>query len=129
VGVGFGNYGAVYPTYALINWPDALGHAHNYYLNILAETGIIGLLAYAFLWGAIFVQTLRALRWQEWPLRGLLLGLLGVWTAITVHHLVDKLYVNNLYIHLGVLLGLLQLSSLRNPGQGLGDCSLEEIKG
>ncbi len=112
-GVGFGNYGAAYSDYDLINWPDALGHAHNYYLNMVAETGIVGLAAYLSLWGAIIWQTVRLLRRAEWPLRGVVLGLLAVWTAVAVHHLVDKLYVNNIYIHLGVLLGLLELVSLQ----------------
>jgi putative inorganic carbon (HCO3(-)) transporter len=109
LGIGFGNYGAVYADYALLNWPDALGHAHNYYLNTLAEVGVFGLAAYLLLWGAIFWQTLRVLRRENWPVRGVGLGLIGVWTALTIHHSVDKLYVNNIYIHLGVLLGLLQL--------------------
>jgi hypothetical protein len=43
--------------------------------------------------------------------RGIALGLLAAFAALTVHHLVDKLYVNNIYIHLGVMLGLLQLLS------------------
>ncbi len=109
LGVGFGNYEPAYADYALINWPYPLGHAHNYYLNILAETGVLGLLAYGVLWTAVFFQTIRQLRQLDWPLRGIALGLLGAWTAVTVHHLVDKLYVNNVYIHLGVMLGLLQL--------------------
>ena len=56
-GVGFSNYETVYPQYALWNWPIALGHAHNIYLNVAAELGMPGLLAYLFLWGAIFWQT------------------------------------------------------------------------
>src|SRR5262249_23112864 len=54
LGVGFGNYEEAYPHYALMNWPLALGHAHNYYLNLLAETGVLGLSAYLIAWGAIF---------------------------------------------------------------------------
>jgi O-antigen ligase len=109
LGVGFGNYGAVYADYALINWSDPLGHAHNYYLNLLAEIGAVGLFIYILLWGAIYWQTIRVLGRETWPIRGVALGLIGVWTAFTIHHAVDKLYVNNIYIHLGVLLGLLQL--------------------
>jgi O-antigen ligase len=108
-GVGFGNYEAAYPAYALINWPDALGHAHNYYLNLLAETGVPGLIAYVILWGAIIWQSLRLVRKLPWPDRGIALGLTSCWIALSVHHLVDKLYVNNIYIHLGVMLALLQL--------------------
>ena len=116
LGVGFGNYQPAYDDYALINWPYPLGHAHNYYLNILAETGVLGTAAYLLLWGAIFWQTLCLLRRLSWPQRGVALGLLAAWTALGVHHLLDKLYVNNLYLHLGVMLGILQL--LAAPGSG-----------
>lgn len=111
-GVGFGNYEAAYANYALINWPDALGHAHNYYLNLLAETGIPGLLAYLLLWAVIMWQSLILLQHLPWPQRGIALGLTSCWVALSVHHLVDKLYVNNIYIHLGVMLALLQLLDL-----------------
>jgi len=42
------HYQAAYARYSLPKWRMALGHAHNYYLNIAAETGLIGLLAYVF---------------------------------------------------------------------------------
>jgi O-antigen ligase len=109
LGVGFGNYEPAYAQYALLNWPYPLGHAHNYYLNLLAEVGVLGLAAYVLLWTAVFIQTIRLLQKLDWPWRGIALGLLAVWVSLTVHHLVDKLYVNNIYIHLGVMLGLLGL--------------------
>jgi O-antigen ligase len=108
-GVGFGNYAAAYPSYALINFPDALGHAHNFYLNLLAEVGVPGLLAYILFWLVITEQTIRLARRLAWPERGVVVGLLAAWAALAVHHLVDKLYVNNIYVHLGAMLGLLQL--------------------
>ena len=112
-GVGFGNYEPAYAEHALINWPYALGHAHNYYLNLLAEVGIIGLVAYLLLWTAVILQTIRALNRTDWPLRGVPLGLLAAWAALSVHHLVDKLYVNNIYIHLGVMFALLAITAAR----------------
>jgi O-antigen ligase len=42
LGVGAGNYPAAYPDYFVATWREALGHAHNYYLNILAELGVLG---------------------------------------------------------------------------------------
>jgi O-antigen ligase len=108
-GVGFGNYEAAYADYALINFPDALGHAHNYYLNLLAEVGLPGLLAYAIFWTFIIGQTIWLARRLAWPERGVAVGLLAAWVALAVHHLVDKLYVNNIYVHLGVMIALLQL--------------------
>jgi putative inorganic carbon (HCO3(-)) transporter len=106
-GVGFGCYEPAYRQFALINWPIALGHAHNYYLNVAAETGLIGLVAYLFLWGVVFWRTWRATRRASGLLRGLTIGLLGTWTHLSVHHLFDNLYVNNVHLYIGVLLGLL----------------------
>jgi O-antigen ligase len=107
LGVGFGNYEAVYPRFALVNWQAALGHAHNYYLNLLAETGLVGLLAYIGLWLVIVWQTLKLLVLRSWEARGMALGLLAAWTGMAVHHLLDNLYVNNLFLQLGTMLGLL----------------------
>jgi len=42
------------------------------------------------------------------------LGLLAAWTAISVHHVVDKLYVNNMFIYFGVMLGLQQVLDKQN---------------
>ncbi len=107
-GVGLGNYETAYATYHLLNWPYPLGHAHNYFLNITAETGLPGLLAYVLLWGAVFGQTFRALRKTTGWSRGLMLGLVGVWVHLHIHNLFDNLYVSNLWIHLAVLLGMIR---------------------
>ena len=37
------------------------------------------------------------------------IGLLGCWTYLAVHSIFDNLYVNNLFLHLGVLLGMLSI--------------------
>lgn len=108
-GVGFGNYAAAYGDYDLLNFPDALGHAHNYYLNLLAEVGLPGLLAYAVFWLVLMGQSIWLAQRIVWPERGIVVGLLAAWVALAVHHLVDKLYVNNIYVHLGAMIGLLQL--------------------
>jgi hypothetical protein len=106
-GVGLGGYEPAYPEFALINWPLALGHAHNIYLNMLAETGLLGLTVYLFLWGWVFWQTWRATRRASGLARGVAVGLLGAWTQLSVHHLFDNLYVNNVHLLVGLLLGLL----------------------
>jgi putative inorganic carbon (hco3(-)) transporter len=58
-GVGAGNYPAVYEHYMVPGWLDPLGHAHNYYLNIAAETGIPGLLIYLTIPTVAIVHTVR----------------------------------------------------------------------
>ncbi|MBN1966242.1 MAG: O-antigen ligase family protein [Anaerolineae bacterium] len=109
LGVGFGNYEVAYPAYALLNWPNALGHAHNYYLNLLAEVGIVGLAAYLIAWGTIFILTIQLWWRSEGLARAWCIALLGAWAYLTIHNAVDKLYVNNIFLHLGCMLGLLAI--------------------
>jgi O-antigen ligase len=109
LGVGFGNYEVAYSNYNLINWKLALGHAHNYYLNVFAETGIIGLISYVALWLSVMLLTWRTRRHPDPLARLIAVGLLGTWTYLAVHSLTDNLYVNNLFLHLGVMLGILAL--------------------
>ena len=121
-GVGIGNYEPAYSEFALTNWPIALGHAHNYYLNLAAETGVVGLSAYVILWGAVFWHTWRATRRERGLQRGVAIGLLGAWTHISVHHVLDNLYVNNVHLHIGVLLGLLAFIVQQPPRQAGRRC-------
>ena len=109
LGVGLGNYEAVYNHYRLINWRQPLGHAHNYYLNILAETGIPGFFAYVAFWLMIWGLTWQIRNHPDIFARSIAIGLLGCWTYIAVHSLFDNLYVNNLFLHIGVLLGILAI--------------------
>lgn len=107
LGVGIGNYEPVYPAYSLPGWTEPLGHAHNYYLNIAAEAGLIGLAAYLVLWGAAFWQAWKVVRTTQGYWRGIAVGILGVLTYLSVHNLFDNLYVHNMYLHVAMLLGLL----------------------
>lgn len=129
LGVGFGNYAAAYPDFRLVLWENALGHAHNYYLNLLAEVGALGLLAYLGMWLTIVVATVRLARAgaadrrpvsgqlqraQGWlaamprtAAAALAVGILGAWAHLAAHHLFDKLYVANMHMLIGAYLGLL----------------------
>lgn len=107
-GVGFGNYDAAYDEYRLINWKFALGHAHNYYLNVLAETGIIGLGAYIGVLVSLLIMTWQITRQHPDTLaRITAVGLLGSWVYLITHSLTDNLYVNNMFIHIGAMMGIL----------------------
>ncbi|MGH2594319.1 MAG: O-antigen ligase family protein, partial [Anaerolineae bacterium] len=128
-GVGFSNYQPVYEQYRLLNWPMPLGHAHNIYLNVAAETGLPGLAAYGILWIAIFVQTLGALRVQHGVRRGLALGLLGVWVHLSAHHLFDHLYVNNVHLNIGAMIGVLSVLTLSRNGRNDSRRSAERPEG
>jgi O-antigen ligase len=107
LGVGAGNYEVVYDRYALPLWPLPLGHAHNYYLNIAAEAGILGLGTYLLLWLAALVAAWRATRRTAGWSWGVALGVLGVLVHLSVHNVFDNLYVHGMYLHVAILLGIL----------------------
>lgn len=107
LGVGLGNYGVVYQNYNLLNWELSLQHAHNYYLNVLGEAGIIGLVGYLALFTTIFASSWYARTHPDTLSRYIVIGLIGTWTYLSIHSLLDNLYVNNVFIHVGVMLGLL----------------------
>jgi O-antigen ligase len=110
LGVGAGNYAQAYPAYYVASWLEPLGHAHNYYINMLAELGVVGggllllLLGIAFsqLGGALVRSELRA--GTFW--RAALAGTFGGLVVFCVHNLFDSLFVHSVNVQIGVLLGL-----------------------
>ena len=109
LGVGFGNYAAVYPGYALPRWSDPLGHAHNYYLNVAAEAGLIGLIAYLLLWIAAVWQGWRALgatRGVPSVWHSIAAGLLGMVVVLSIHNGFDNLFVHGMAVQVGIGLGI-----------------------
>lgn len=112
-GVGAGNFNAAYDTYRLWLWPTPLGHAHMMYLNVWAETGLVGLFAYITLWLGVIALTWRVIMRQHGIWRGLAVGWLAAWAHLSAHHLVDSLYVNNIHLLIGT--GLALISALAQP--------------
>jgi O-antigen ligase len=110
LGVGAGNYAQAYPDYFVGAWHEPLGHAHNYYLNILAELGIVGgsllllLLALAFQrLGGVLVRS-EMLTDAFW--RAVLAGVFGGLVVFCIHNMFDSLFVHSVNIQVGVLIGM-----------------------
>lgn len=129
LGVGFGNYATAYPAYALPKWDDPLGHAHNYYLNVLAEAGAIGFIIYVVLWLAVFWNVGRAALatggWQQ----GVVAGGLGVLVALSIHNFFDNLFVHAMYLQVGMTLGLVAVLSANTsdtPDRGIAGADVLE---
>jgi O-antigen ligase len=117
LGVGAGNYPAAYAEYYLPGWQEPLGHAHNYYLNMAAETGLPGAAALVLLLVVVYRSILAGLRQQPEGSfgRAILAGLLASLVVLTVHNLFDNLLVHGMQVQVGLLLGLATLWSTANP--------------
>jgi len=117
LGVGAGNYGQAYGQYFVGMWREALGHAHNYYINILAELGVVGAGLLLLLLGLAFGQLGGALvrsgfrRDPFW--RAVLAGAFAGLVVFCVHNMFDSLFVHSVNIQVGVLLGLGVLAATR----------------
>ena len=104
LGVGVGNYPTRYPEYQVADvWAAALGHAHNYYINIGAEAGVIGLLAFLLLIGSAITIGVRAFRRADDRLsRALALGGTGVMVGISVHSFFDDVFVHGMEVQMAI---------------------------
>ncbi|HQX62613.1 MAG TPA: O-antigen ligase family protein [Thermomicrobiales bacterium] len=103
-GVGIGNFNARYPDYFVrTEFRFSQGHAHNYYIHTLAETGIIGLIAYlTTATGFLVLAVIVALRSTDAMARFVALGSAGTMTAVYVHNVFENLHVLNLGILISV---------------------------
>ena len=117
LGVGSGQYATVYPTVAVPRWQDPLGHAHNYYLNVLAEGGLVGLATYLIMLLAATITAWRAARRERGWRLGLALGGLGMLGHLLTHSLFDNLYVHEMYLLVAILLGIVVSLSNQDPSQ------------
>ena len=116
LGVGIGNYGAAYGDYALPHWYLPLGHAHNVFINFLAEVGIIGFAAFMFFWiGVAWLAWRAATNAESYP-SALGIGILGAWAYLSVHSMFDNLFVQHMQLQLALLLGILVTLLSTVPG-------------
>jgi O-antigen ligase len=118
LGTGLGTLQQVYPPYETLYDGKIVNHAHNDYLEALAETGAIGGLCCTWFLGAVFLGALRHLQ-DEGNSFANTLRLCG-WTGccgLLVHSLVDfNLHIpSNLLLFL--LMSLLASAEISQPTQ------------
>ena len=128
LGIGIGNFNVRFPDFNLPLWRYSQGHAHNYYLQALAETGLIGLSAYLLVLLAAIGNGLRALGRAAGRDRALVVGALGVLATFMLHNMFENLHVLNLGIQWAAVLALFvivpraalatQRSGTRKQGSG-----------
>ncbi|MEZ4572937.1 MAG: O-antigen ligase family protein [Thermomicrobiales bacterium] len=114
LGVGIGNFNTRFRNSIRPDFRNSQGHAHNYYIHTLAETGLLGLLAYLTLLGSVVILALRVLlmtTFVDGLPRMIVLGAFGSVVAVATHSLVEDLHVLNL----GIIISLLPGADHRRP--------------
>lgn len=105
VGIGPGGFGPYASFHPLITPSEGYKIVNNEYIELLAETGILGLLAYITMVGIIIVRSVKAWRKGTDPyLRAVLVGLMAAYLGILVqYNTFSVLYI----MHIWVLIGLI----------------------
>ena len=119
LGTGLGTFQLVYPPYETLYDGKIVNHAHNDYLEALAETGILGGLCCAWFVGVLFFTGLRALQDANHSFAAALrlAGLTGC-CGIFVHSLVDfnlQIPANAFFFFLMALLATSEMTSAQIP--------------
>lgn len=114
LGVGIGNYSVAYADYALPHWYEPLGHAHNIFINFLAETGAVGGATFLLFWLATWRLTWQvgrraAARGDQFA-AALALGVAGSLTYLTVHGMFDNLFVQHMQLQLALMLACVAIT-------------------
>jgi hypothetical protein len=106
-GVGPGNYTLAYQDVAVAPWYSSRGHAHNYYIHIAGEAGMIGLLTYLLLIAGVMYQAIIALRRATTPFwRSVVVGCCGIIVAVVGHSVFEQLHALNMGVHLAAVWAL-----------------------
>ena len=109
LGIGVGNWSVVYPRYAIGQWSDALGHAHNVLFHYAAEAGLVGAAAYLWFWlGSLGAAVLAMTRSRGWD-RVIAVGVFGLLVHLSVHNQFDNLFVQGMPLLVALALSLLNL--------------------
>jgi putative inorganic carbon (hco3(-)) transporter len=130
LGVGWGNFVVLYGSYvANISWiPAGQFEVHNLYLQLLAETGLIGFGAFSLLIFRAVQQALRQLRCSVHALdKAIAFGVLGAIVTVLMHGFVDFFFqVSPQFSTLfWVLLALLVADGKTVAG---GSCGDQEVR-
>lgn len=111
LGVGIGNYPIAYPSYHVGAFLNPLGHAHDYFINIAAEAGIMGLIAYGLFIMAGAWMAVKAARGPNDGLARMIgIGAVGMWVSTTFHNLFDVLYVHEIQLLISLVMALVAVS-------------------
>lgn len=108
LGVGAGNYDMNFRE-STTTWRFRIGrgHAHNSYIQMLAQAGIVGLAAYMALISTVAVTIASAIRGpSSYLMRGIVIGVAGMSAALLAHAVFEYVHVLSLNLHMAIAWGL-----------------------
>jgi O-antigen ligase len=109
-GVGAGNFNIAFSDFTSPPWFASRGHAHNYYLHMAGEAGIIGLVTYLALLTATLKQVYDALRHANGIIwRSIVIGCCGIIAAVSGHELFENLHALSMGIQIAAIWGLISV--------------------
>ncbi|HJX31725.1 MAG TPA: O-antigen ligase family protein [Thermodesulfobacteriota bacterium] len=119
-GVGLGNFQTIYPKYKTITTPTLWEHAHNDYVEMLADTGWVGLLLFfGGIWFLLFTTIKKWKQRRDPFLAGITLGGFIGAVSLLCHCLVEfSLHIPANAFLLFVILGLITVAvNLKKRGE------------
>ncbi|MCX6809699.1 MAG: O-antigen ligase family protein [Candidatus Berkelbacteria bacterium] len=105
VGVGLGNFGPATLSYPSAKPDDGWPIVNNEYLEMLAETGIVGFIGFLILFGAVFIRSIIAFfKSKDQLLKTLMLGLILAFLAIMVQYATfSTIYIFHIWFLMGMM--------------------------
>ena len=110
LGIGVGNWDVAYPRYAIGQWFDPMGHAHNVLFHYAAVAGILGALSYLWLWLGSLVAAFIAVIRNAGLNRAIAIGVFGLLVHLSIHNQLDNLWVQGMPLLIALALSLLVIS-------------------
>src|SRR6185312_2898920 len=107
IGIGAGNFQDAYTLHR--HEPKQSRYAHNFWLRVLSETGIVGLLLIVAALGTAFVTLFRRRGGLSPPVQALLAGAAGASIQLFAHSSFD--WIEEFPVNLGIALGVLFLAT------------------
>ncbi len=118
VGIGDTAFKSVYESVAMTAVEDA-PHAHNLFLQIMCESGVLGLLVLCILFVLLFRTAASAVHRSTGKEKWLRLSLAAAWFALLIQGLTDYIfYNNNLFAIMMISLGAM-ISNIKRKDEGV----------